>query len=143
MTQFKKTATLFIGLLIALIIWVLSFQQDKEAAHLAPSPALQAAINRCDGITERAAAHLDAKVPFQQLEIAGRKAHVFKMCMQDTGYVENPNWTIYCLPKARDLAKQTQVSVDAALESLRRVDMADALKAQERPLYWVAADTQP
>lgn len=144
MIRFEKIGTLFAALLVAIVVWLFSFQEDKEESGLmASSPALQVAVNRCDGITERAAAHLDAKVPFQKLEIAGRKAHVFKMCMQDSGYVENPNWTTYRTPKAKDLAKKTQVSVDAALESLRRVDMIVAVNAPGRPLYWVHTHAQP
>lgn len=95
--------------------------------------ALVSAINECDEITERAAAHLKAIVEFQKLEIIGRKARVFKLCMGDHGYMENKRWLAHTTPIANKEAKASNISVDEALENLRRADMKIANKA---PAYW-------
>ena len=99
--------------------------------------ALQDDINACDTITEKAAANLVAVVEAQKLEIIGRKAHVFKLCMADHGYAENPVWTKYAAPVAEDAAKQTKILVDEALENLRREEMVQFTTEKNVPMYWV------
>jgi hypothetical protein len=95
------------------------------------------AIDQCRDTTERAAAHLVAVVEYQKLEIIGRKTRVFKMCMQDHGYIENKQWLTYSQPIAEKVAKQTNISVNEALENLRRTNMVEEKGEQDRPVYWL------
>ena len=99
--------------------------------------ALARAIDECDVITEKAAANLVAVVEFQKLEIVGRKARVFKICMQDHGYKENPAWTKYAEPIAGQKAKTENISQDEAFENLRRATMMVTTAKQNEPLFWV------
>jgi hypothetical protein len=122
---------------IALIFGISYFYSQPDQTTSAPQEndiALVAAINDCDEITERAAAHLKAVVEFQKLEIIGRKARVFKLCMGDHGYMENKRWLDYIKPIANKEAKAANISVDEALENRRRADMKVANKA---PSYWI------
>lgn len=133
----KKLGVLTAISVIGLMAWYLSLQQNDSIPSAPVDVALVEAMNLCEGITERAAADLVAVVEFQKLEIAGRKARVFKMCMRDRGFVENADWRTYSMPLAMQLAKETKVSTDAAIESLSRTDMMRATGEGERPLYWV------
>jgi len=99
--------------------------------------ALSHALNECDGITEKAALALPpATLEFQKLEHAGRKARVFRLCMGDRGYQENPRWEAYAQPLAVHEADKNQVSVDEAMENLRRADMARVKPNANAPGYW-------
>ncbi|MGQ0443007.1 MAG: hypothetical protein ACT4OH_06105 [Methylophilaceae bacterium] len=109
---------------------------DEPLPH---SPQLAFAVNECEAITEKAAAHLVAAVEFQRLEIAGRKAHVFRMCMRDHGYIENPAWTRQATPIATQLAKSENISLDEAFEKLRRADMVMLHLEPNEPRFWVNA----
>ena len=80
---------------------------------------------------------LVAMVEFQRLEIAGRKAGVFKICMKDHGYIESTHWLKYSIPIAKSVAKETKISLDEALENLRRANMVLASVEKSRPAYWV------
>ena len=115
------------------------YSKQNQIIEVAPmeNPSLVTTINDCDEITERAASHLQAIVEFQRLEIIGRKARVFKLCMQDHGYTENNRWLTYSLPIAKDEAHRSGMSVDEALENLRRSDMKMASGESKRPAYWV------
>jgi len=95
------------------------------------------AINDCDAITEKAAANLVAIVEVQKLEIAGRKANVFKTCMKDRGYKENPAWTKYVEPIAAQKAKAEITSIDEAFENLRRAKMILTTPEPDQPVFWV------
>lgn len=137
MMRLKNVSIFLTVLLITFTIW---FLKDSEEKVTEPSPeedVLKAAVNACDGVTERAAAHLVAVVEFQKLEIAGRKARVFKLCMQDHGYIENTDWLKYSRPVAEKVAKETNISMDEALENLRRANMVVAKTDQGKPAYWV------
>lgn len=144
MTILKKTL-LFILLVLILsgVFWVYTQQKVVVEPKLKPQPqsiesvALKEAINQCSDITERAAAHLVAVVEFQKLEIIGRKARVFKLCMQDHGYIKNEHWLTYSQPVAEKAAMDSHISVNEALENLRRADMAVAHGDSDRPVYWV------
>lgn len=122
---------------MALLFGISYFYSQPEQITSTPQEndiALESAINDCDEITERAAAHLKAVVEFQKLEIIGRKARVFKLCMGDHGYMENKQWLDYIKPIANKEAKTANISVDEALENRRRADMKVANKA---PSYWI------
>lgn len=136
----KKIGLVF--LLIAVVFGISFFYTNQEQVTPALSEkdiALSTTINDCDEITERAAAHLKAVVEFQKLEIIGRKARVFKLCMRDHGYKENKQWLDKTLPIAKKEANAANISVDEALENLRRADMK---LADKKPSYWIKRDTK-
>lgn len=136
MTTLNKVYVLLTILLIAFAVWLFNFSQEEEVKPSPEDDVLTAAINACDSVTERAASHLVAVVEFQKLEIAGRKARVFKLCMQDHGYIENKDWLKYSTPLADKVAKETNISIDEALENLRRANMMQANDEKDRPTYW-------
>jgi hypothetical protein len=136
-TLSKKLSVFSVLLLIASAVWFQQFAQKNAVEPDLGDDALKTAVNECDGITERAASHLVAVVEFQKLEIVGRKARVFKLCMQDHGYVENTNWLKYNAPLAKKIALDSQISIDEALENLRRANMLVTNGENERPQYWV------
>lgn len=111
-----------------------------EPAELVENVVLKEVIDQCNDITERAAAHLVAVVEFQKLEIIGRKARVFKMCVQDHGYIENKHWLIYSQSLAEKNAMDENISVNEALENLRRADMIISAVQSEKPFYWIKED---
>ena len=113
------------------------FFNNTETAPPAQNSELAHVLNECDVITEKAAADLVAIVEFQKLEIAGRKANVFKTCMKDRAYHENPAWTKYATPLATQKAKNENTSVDEAFENLRRVNMVVAQPSQDKPWFWI------
>ncbi|HSR02034.1 MAG TPA: hypothetical protein VLM20_04510 [Methylophilaceae bacterium] len=136
----KKIGVVF--LLIAVVFGISFFYINQEQVTPAPSEndiALSTTINDCDEITERAAAHLKAVVEFQKLEIIGRKARVFKLCMRDHGYRENKRWLDYTMPIAKKKANVANISVDEALENLRRAEMK---VADIKPSYWIKRETK-
>ncbi len=136
----KKIGLVF--LLIAIVFGISFFYTNQEQVTPSPSEkdiALSTTINDCDEITERAAAHLKAVVEFQKLEIIGRKARVFKLCMRDHGYKENKQWLDNTMPIAKKDANAANISVDEALENLRRADMK---LADKKPSYWIKRDTK-
>ena len=143
MTTLKKILLLILLVLIlGGVFWVYTQQKVVEPnLKSQPQPientALKEAINQCGDITERAAAHLVAVVEFQKLEIIGRKARVFKMCMQDHDYIENKDWLNYSQAMAEKTVIANDVSLNEALENLRRADMVIAKGEKDRPVYWV------
>jgi hypothetical protein len=125
----------FLALLIVIAGW--RYTNDVlETTKPSQKTALQENINACDLITEKAAANLVAIVEEQKLEIVGRKAHVFKLCMGDRGYQENPDWTKFSAPIADKVSKETNVSVDEAFENLRRENMMQITPKKGTPLFW-------
>jgi hypothetical protein len=127
---------MFFALLIAIAWWWHS-NNLIDTSKPNQKTALQEDINACDLITEKAAANLVAIVEEQKLEIAGRKAHVFKLCMGDRGYQENPDWTKFSAPIADKVSKESNVSVDEAYENLRRVNMMQLSPEKGTPLFWI------
>jgi formate dehydrogenase maturation protein FdhE len=138
MTVFKKVSVFIIILLIAFAYWYFNSAQIKALKSSPADDVLEAKIIDCDDITERAAANLVAVVEFQKLEIIGRKARVFKQCMQDHHYVENAEWLKYTTPVAKKVAEQTNISIDEAIENLRRANMVIAKGDHDRPAYWTS-----
>lgn len=135
--------TKFFTLIAILIVaglgmaWYFNLHDGTEVNASKQDPRLTAAMNECDSITEKAAQNLVAVVEFQKLEIIGRKARVFKACMSDHGYSENPAWTQYASAVADKNAKLQQISSDEAFENLRRADMVLLTTPDERPIFWV------
>lgn len=127
---------IFISIAVASCLISCADSQENTTLDQTNKP-LETAILDCEDITEKAAKHLVAVVEFQKLEIAGRKAHVFKQCMHDRGYMENPEWLVFSQPVANNTAKASQVSVDEAIENLRRQHMMQVNGEAKRPSYWI------
>ena len=139
MTRMKSWVIVILVMLPALfaayIYWLKpSTISSPDIEH---DSALSHALNECDGITEKAALALPpATLEFQKLEHTGRKARVFKLCMNDRGYRENPRWAEYAQPIAQQVANDSQISVDEAMENLRRLDMVRLKPSSDAPAYW-------
>ena len=141
--QSQLNMTKYFILLVLLVsgLWFLNTQTEHTSKHatLKLNADTVQAVNACDMITEKAAANLVAVVEFQKLEIAGRKAAVFKTCMADHGFKENPAWTKYAAPMAAETAKNSHVSLDEALENLRRTQMISVVANKNQPTFWTLA----
>jgi hypothetical protein len=139
----SKKTLLFIAVIAVLsgVFWGYTQQavveSDSDDPKLIENTALKEVIDQCNDITERAAAHLVAVVEFQKLEIIGRKARVFKMCLQDHDYIENKQWLTYSQPVAEKAATEKNTSVNEALENLRRADMVISTVNSDKPIYWI------
>lgn len=126
------------GILLLLgIAYALNMNWLQAPKANAPS-ALEKAGNDCAGIADNAVAHMQALVPFQVLEKEGRKINVMRRCMADRGYMENPKWLAYGMPLAMQRATKQSVSVDEAIESIRRESMMAYTSQDQRPIYWTA-----
>lgn len=131
-----------VALLLVLLAWVVNFYGDGDFFSLSGRQASQAttmlakAGGECVAISEQATAHFTPKLEFQRLELAGRKANVVVRCMADRGFSQNPAWQKYAEPiAARDAAAQ-QISLDEAIENLKRKDMLDFAPRGNKPVYW-------
>jgi hypothetical protein len=126
------------GLFLLVLVVVLAglYWQNMAGDEGPAEPtALSQAINQCDLIASKAAAHLPEALPFQKLEKAARQARVLDQCMQDQGFQENPDWVREATARAQQAAKQQQISEGEAYEKLRRDDMLQA-HATDHPAYW-------
>lgn len=102
--------------------------------------ALERVGDECELIAEKAAMALPEALPFQKLEKAARQSRVLQTCMNDRGYVENPAWVKYAEPIAAKTAKDENISVDEAYETLRRNKLKTFYEPDPKtPLYWVVA----
>jgi hypothetical protein len=125
---FKKVSVVLTLLLLVGIVYFFNFGQKEHAvATRLENQALKMALIKCDGVAEKSVSKLVPIVEYQKLEKAGRQARVFKMCMNDHGYAENKQWLKYSTSVAEKIAKQTKISLNEALENLRRANM----------LYWL------
>jgi len=135
--RFSNRNILLMVVLVVVLAFLAAYTQQKKVAPPQTDTVLQTAIQQCGDITERAAAHLVAIVEFQRLEIIGRKARVFKICMQDHGYIENPAWLNDSQSIVKQIAQKNHISIDEALENLRRANMAVPIGEGDRPNYWL------
>lgn len=97
---------------------------------------LMKAGGECVAISEQATAHLVPKLEFQRLELAGRKANVLVRCMADHGFQQNPAWLRYVEPIAARVASEQHISLDEAIENLKRKDMLVFTAQASKPDYW-------
>ncbi len=135
-----KIKNKYIYIVLILLITTTYFvlvNKTKTTAKVSTNPQLARAINTCDGITDKSAAHLVAAVEFQKLEIAGRKAAVFKICMKDRGYKENLKWAETAAPIVEISANNMDISADEAFERLRRIEMKLSTPKQGKQVFWV------
>lgn len=134
-------------LIVLLAVWGINYYTDFDLASLSlqpqakPDSALVKAGEECMAIAEQASAHLIPKVEFQKLEFAARKANVFVRCMGDRKYRQNPAWLSYAQTQAAKDALSQHISVDEALENLKRKDMLQFHPSSEKPIYWLAVSS--
>lgn len=109
----------------------ISTQQNQQKNQV-----LIKAGDECVSISERASAHLVPKLEFQQLELEARKANVVVRCMADHDFFQSSAWLKYSEPIAAKRSSELHISVDEALEKLKRADMLVFEAVSNRPAYW-------
>ena len=109
----------------------------STASSSHPISLLEQVGDKCVGISESATATIVPIIEFQKLELVSRKANVVLRCMNDHGFVENPAWTQYAMPMAKQLAKHSNISDDEALENLKRSAMLIFSPVSGQPMFWV------
>ena len=131
-------------LLIALIclaaaanFWLLppSFSPKQEATPA--QKKLSQTIDRCSGIADKSVAGKNVTVEFEKLAIEGIKAKVIQDCMNDNGFMQNPEWLKAARITAANNAKTQNISADQALTTLERQAMQN-IDMTNQPLYWAA-----
>ena len=133
---FVMTVLLLIG------VWWVNYYGNLDIFSLSaqgqkPSiSALAKAGDECVAISERASAHLIPKLEFQRLELAARKANVVVRCMADRHFYQSPVWLKYAQPIAAKISSQQHISIDAAIENLKRADMLIFQPQANKPAYW-------
>lgn len=135
MNKARVVIPLLIGLPLLAYLWTL-YQTDGSEPKV--KAAWQKTGEDCASIAENAVANMNAVVAFQMLEKEGRKINVMRRCMADHAYTENPKWTAYGAPIAKANAIKQGISVDEAIENLRRADMMDFSVSEQKPIYWLA-----
>lgn len=141
--MFKNKYFLIVVIIVVtlMLAWLINmgflFGDSANSSQKQVSPALYSAINECISISEKSVAHMQAKVPFQQLEIIGRKARVMRLCMQDHAYQQNPAWTTFANVKAKEIAQQENISEAEAFELLRREYMLMTHYENGSPFFWI------
>lgn len=131
-----------VAALLLLLGWTVNYFGDADMfGTLARQPSQQNAElikagGECVAISEQSTAHLVPKLEFQRLELAGRKANVVVRCMADHGFYQNPAWLKYAEPIAAMLASEQHISVDEAIENLKRKDMLVFTARANIPVYW-------
>jgi hypothetical protein len=131
-------------MMVALVLvaaWSFNYFGDTEFNSSAQqnqqkSQALIKAGDECVSISERASAHLVPKLEFQRLELEARKANVVVRCMADHDFHQSPVWLKYSEPIAAKNSSELHISVDEALEKLKRVDMLVFEPVSNKPVYW-------
>lgn len=126
-----------IAALVVIAAWGFNYFGDTGLIRSAPkNQALIKVGDECISISERASAHLVPKLEFQRLELQARKANVVVRCMADRNYYQSPAWLKYAEPIASRISSEQHVSVDEALETLKRADMLVFEPASNKPVYW-------
>lgn len=127
--------------LVLIAAWSFNYFADTEFNILTKqsqqkNQALIKVGDECISISERASAHLVPKLEFQRLELQARKANVVVRCMADRNYYQSPAWLKYSEPIAARISSEQHVSVDEALEKLKRIDMLVFEPVSNKPVYW-------
>lgn len=139
-----ETALKILGTVVLLLfmIWAVNYFGDADVFSVTGRQPLQQnaelikAGGECVAISEQATAHLVPKLEFQRLELAGRKANVVVRCMADRDFYQNPAWLKHAEPIAAKLAAEQHISVDEAIENLKRKDMLVFTAESDQPVYW-------
>ncbi len=129
------------ALLVLVAAWGVNYFGDTEfnisALHKQQkNQALIKAGDECVSISERASAHLVPKLEFQRLELEARKANVVVRCMTDRDFYQNPAWLKHAEPIAAKISQQRHISIDEALETMKRADMLVFEPVSNKPIYW-------
>lgn len=138
-----------VALLLLAGAWGVNYFTDFDFAtlslqnHEVRNSALSKAGGECVAISEQATAHMQPKLEFQKMELAGRKANVVVRCMQDRNFFQNPAWLSYAQPIAAKNAAAQNISPDEALENLKRADMLVFESLPNKPLYWRQVKAKP
>lgn len=148
---FRRLALKYIAIAVLLLAgaWGINYFTDFDFAtlslqnHEVKTSALTKAGEECVAISEQATAHMQPKLEFQKLELAGRKANVVVRCMQDRSFYQNPAWLSYAQPIAANNAAAQNISQDEALENMKRADMLVFESLTDKPLYWRQIKAQP
>jgi hypothetical protein len=127
--------------LVLIAAWSFNYFADSEFNIVTKqnphkNQALIKAGDECVSISERASAHLVPKLEFQRLELEARKANVVVRCMADHDFHQSSAWLKYSEPIAAKQSSELHISVDEALEKLKRVDMLVFEPASNKPVYW-------
>jgi len=130
-----------ITVLLLLAAWGFNYFGDTEfnlssKQNQQKNQALIKAGDDCVSISERASAHLVPKLEFQRLELEARKANVVVRCMADHDFYQSSAWLKYSEPIAVKNASELHISVDEALEKLKRADMLVFEPESNKPVYW-------
>jgi len=133
---FSRTlVTLLLALMIAGPLWWINRPTPMQAP--AEDQQAELAINECGGIAEKSVIELQEFLEFQRMEKLARKSKVMQLCMTDHGYQINPAWISSKFVEAQNLAQREQITVDAALEEIKRLNMYSPAKSQQPP-FWIA-----
>lgn len=135
----KKTIPIIgTSVIIACLAWY--FLDAKQDLGLSSHEVtrLERIGDECVGISEKAIIGMTPVVEFQKLELLSRQANVLKNCMADRGFHEHVAWRKYTVPLAKVNATKQNISLDEAIENIRKVDMWVFKKQDQRPLYWGA-----
>ena len=129
------------AVLVLLAAWGVNYFGDTEFNISAlqkqqKNQALIKAGDECVSISERASAHLVPKLEFQRLELEARKANVVVRCMADRDFYQSPAWLKYTEPIAAKISQERHISMDEALETMKRADMLVFEPLSKKPVYW-------
>lgn len=136
----KIIPTIGLVLTLAFLTWFFLISSQNQSSSKQEVTQLERMGDECVGISEKAVSGMTPVVEFQKLELLSRKANVLKNCMADRGFREDPAWRKYAEPLAKVAASQQHISVDEAIETMRKADMLFFKKQPQRPLYWLASE---
>jgi hypothetical protein len=119
--------------------WVWNTNDDETPR---PLTELEKIGDACDGIAQKAAAHLPEVLPFQKLEKDARTARVVETCMHDRAYIENPDWVKWAQPAAQQQADAQKISFNEAYETLKRKAIYSFKPTTNEQTYWISIKTQ-
>lgn len=126
------------AIIIAFLAWFFLIVKQNASLPKQKITILERMGDECVGISEKAIIGITPVVEFQKMELLSRKANVLKNCMADRGFHEDAVWRKYAEPLARIKASKQTISIDEAIENIRKVDMLIFKKQGQRPLYWVS-----
>lgn len=140
---------IFVVVLALIVGWAVFYFDDisdfSSSMHLNQQQAseLIKAGDECVEISEKATAHIIPTLEFQRLELAGRKANVVVRCMADHDFYQNPAWLKYAQPIAAKASSDQHISIEEALENLKRSDMLIFEPGQNKTIYWQYIKSPP
>lgn len=125
-----------VGLILISLAWLYFIESHGNGVLTNEITLLEKAGDQCVGISERAVAGMVPVVEFQKLELISRQVNVLRRCMKDHGFYESLVWQKYAKPLAELKASKDRISVDEALESIRRTDMLIFKPENQQVQYW-------